>query len=166
MTITVETDADVIIYAVKKIISFARENQYLFVANCAWWRAGITRLDSGLTIFIDNLETRKRVGLYRISMTPSNIARSELVNSGQINSKNHLHETRKKTLLLKSVELHSQILQEESRSCPAKRESELPRPSEPRNLNHNRIYGCTGSHREYPCTPVTHLRPLESSGRQ
>jgi hypothetical protein len=84
MTITFKTDADVIIYTVEKIISFARENQYLFVANCAWWIAGMTRLDSGLTIFIDNLETRKRVWQYRISTTPSDIARSESVISGQI----------------------------------------------------------------------------------
>jgi hypothetical protein len=61
MTITVETDGDVIVYALENIISDAREKQYLFVANCAWWIAGITRLDSGLTIFIDNLETRKHV---------------------------------------------------------------------------------------------------------
>jgi hypothetical protein len=84
MAITFETDANVIVYALEKIVSFARENQYLFVANCAWWIAGITGLDSGLTIFIDNLETRKRVGQYRISTTPSNIARSESVISGQI----------------------------------------------------------------------------------
>jgi hypothetical protein len=84
MAITFETDADVIVYALEKIVSFARENQYLFMANCARWIAGITGLDSGLTIFIDNLETRKRVGQYRISTTPSNIARSESVISGQI----------------------------------------------------------------------------------
>jgi hypothetical protein len=84
MTITFEMDADIIVYALKKIISFARENQYLFVGNCAWWIAGITGLDSGLTIFIDNLETRKRVGQYRISTTPRDIVRSESVDSGQI----------------------------------------------------------------------------------
>jgi hypothetical protein len=84
MTVTFETDADVIVYALEKIISFATENQYLFVANCAWWIAGITGLDSGLTIFIDNLEARKRVGQYRISKTPRDIARSESVDSGQI----------------------------------------------------------------------------------
>ena len=84
MTITFENDSDVIVYALEKIVSFARTNQYLFVANCAWWIAGITGLDSGLTIFIDNLEARKRVGQYRISTTPRDITRSESVNSGQI----------------------------------------------------------------------------------
>jgi hypothetical protein len=84
MTITFEMDADVIVYALKKMISFARENQYLFVANCAWWIAGITGLDSGLTIFIDNLETQKSVGQYRISMIPRDITKSESIDSGQI----------------------------------------------------------------------------------
>ena len=54
------------------------------MANCAWWIAGITGLDSGLTIFIENLETRKRVGQYQISRTPRDIARQESVDSGQI----------------------------------------------------------------------------------
>jgi len=59
MTITFETDSDVIVYALEKVISFARENQYLFVANCAWWIAGVIGLDRGLITHIDNLTARK-----------------------------------------------------------------------------------------------------------
>jgi len=58
MTITFETDSDVIVYALEKVVSFARENQYLFVANCAWWIAGIIRLEQGSIIHIDNLRER------------------------------------------------------------------------------------------------------------
>jgi anion-transporting ArsA/GET3 family ATPase len=77
MTITFENESDVIVYALESIISFARENQYLFVSNCAWWIAGIIGLDTGLTIFIDNLESRKRIGQHReISTKPRDIARS------------------------------------------------------------------------------------------
>jgi hypothetical protein len=76
MTITFENDSDVIVYALEKIVSFARENQYLFVANCVWWIAGIIGLDSGLTIFIDRLESQKRDCQPReISTTPRDIAR-------------------------------------------------------------------------------------------
>ena len=60
MTITFKKDSDIIVYALEKILAFGRENQYLFVANCTWWIAGIIGLHSGLTIFIDNLETWKR----------------------------------------------------------------------------------------------------------
>ena len=76
MTITFENDSDVIVYALEKIVSFARENQYLFVANCAWWIAGIIGLDSGLTIFIDRLESQKQAYQPReISTIPRDIAR-------------------------------------------------------------------------------------------
>jgi hypothetical protein len=59
MTITFETESDVIVYALEKIISFARESQYLFVANCAWWIASIIGLEQGLIIHIDNLTKRR-----------------------------------------------------------------------------------------------------------
>jgi hypothetical protein len=85
MTITFETDSDVIVYALEKIISFARENQYLFVANCAWWISGIIGLDSGLVTFIDNLEIRRRAYRSReISNTPRDITRLESVDPEQI----------------------------------------------------------------------------------
>jgi hypothetical protein len=61
MTITFENDSDVIVYALEKIISFARRNQYLFVANCVWWIAGIIGLEAGLIIHIDNLKERERL---------------------------------------------------------------------------------------------------------
>jgi hypothetical protein len=59
MTITFENDSDVIVYTLKKIISFAREQQFLFVANCVWLIAGVTGLDSGLVVHIDNLRKRE-----------------------------------------------------------------------------------------------------------
>jgi hypothetical protein len=68
MTITFENDSDVIVYALKKIISFAKENHYLFVANCAWWIAAVFGLNTGLTNHIDNLRSRQpessRIGLF------------------------------------------------------------------------------------------------------
>jgi hypothetical protein len=75
MTITFETNSDVIVYALEKIISFAQDNQYLLVANCAWWIAGVVGLDKGLITHIDNLEARKRIVNPRaISGTPRDIA--------------------------------------------------------------------------------------------
>jgi hypothetical protein len=78
MTITFENDSDVIVYAFERIISFARENQYLFVANCVWWIAGIIGLESGLITFIDNLESRKRVHQSRgISSIPRDLTEDQ-----------------------------------------------------------------------------------------
>jgi hypothetical protein len=76
MTITFENDSEVIIYGLEKIISFARENEYLFVANCAWWIAGVIGLDSELTIHIDNLHTRRQVNLREPASAPETLLRS------------------------------------------------------------------------------------------
>jgi len=75
MPITFENDSDVIVYALEKIISFARNIQYLFEANCVWWIAGIIGLDDDLRIHIDNLTLRERI-LRGVSSTPRDIARN------------------------------------------------------------------------------------------
>jgi len=59
MTITFENDNDVVVYALEKIISFAREYQYFFVANCTWWIASIYGLDNQLRQHIDYLALRQ-----------------------------------------------------------------------------------------------------------
>jgi hypothetical protein len=76
MTITFECDSDVFIYALEKIVSFARENTDLFVANCVWWTAAVIGLDTELIIYIDNVEARERISNYQtVSETPGDIAR-------------------------------------------------------------------------------------------
>jgi len=97
MTLTFENDSDVIVYALQKILSFARENQYLFVANCVWRIAGIIGLDSGLVIHINNLESRRGVALRVVSTTPRDIARSVSVKSDQINLEEELLPRKGKT---------------------------------------------------------------------
>ena len=75
MTITFENDSDVIVYALEKIISFARDNQYLFVANCVWWISAIIGLETGLVTHIENLEARiLTINNRAISSTPRDIA--------------------------------------------------------------------------------------------
>jgi len=63
MTITFENNNDVIVYALEKIISFARENQFIFVAQCVWWLASIIGLSQGLIVHIDNLRERENSAL-------------------------------------------------------------------------------------------------------
>jgi hypothetical protein len=95
MTITFENDNNVIVYALEKIISFARSNQYLFVANFAWWIAGVIGLDIGLTTYIDNLELRRIISPIRgISATPRDIAREV---SPEPQSSNYLPDPLRRT---------------------------------------------------------------------
>jgi hypothetical protein len=61
MTITFENDNDVIIYALEKVISYARRTQQIFVAQCIWWLASIIELDQELVNYIDNLQSRLNV---------------------------------------------------------------------------------------------------------
>jgi hypothetical protein len=61
MTITFESDKDVIVYALEKIISYARDNQYIFLAQSVWWISSILGLQQGLIIHIDNLKVRSDI---------------------------------------------------------------------------------------------------------
>jgi len=61
MTITFENESDVITYAFEKILSHARRNQQVFVAQCIWWIASIIGLEQGLINYIDNIQSRVEV---------------------------------------------------------------------------------------------------------
>jgi len=61
MTITCESDKDVIVSALEKIISYARNNQYIFLAQSVWWISSIIGLQQGLATYIDNLRVRESI---------------------------------------------------------------------------------------------------------
>jgi hypothetical protein len=59
MPITFENENEVIVYALERIIDYARRTQQIFVPQCVWWLATITSLKQGLILHIDNLRKRK-----------------------------------------------------------------------------------------------------------
>jgi len=61
MTVTFENDNNIIVYALEKIISYARYNKYIFVAQCVWWLSNIIGLEQGLLNHIDNLQSQVEV---------------------------------------------------------------------------------------------------------
>jgi hypothetical protein len=63
MTITFENDDDVIVYALEKVIAYARRTQQIFVAQCVWWLASIIGLEQGLVNYIDNIQSRTDVSI-------------------------------------------------------------------------------------------------------
>jgi hypothetical protein len=71
MTLTFENDHDVIVYALEKVISYARRTQQIFVAQCVWWLVSIIGLESNLISHIDNLNSRN--GKETISPVPRDI---------------------------------------------------------------------------------------------
>jgi len=76
MTFTFENDKNTIIYALEKIITFTRDNPYVFVAQCVWWLASIIGLESGLVAHVENDRIRSEIvhspthTMRRVSKTP------------------------------------------------------------------------------------------------
>jgi len=62
MTLTFESDNEVIVYALEKVIAYARRTQQIFVAQCVWWLASIIGLEPGLAALIGNLHDRTTFG--------------------------------------------------------------------------------------------------------
>jgi len=62
MTITFENDRDIMVYALGNIISYARVNQYIFLAQTIWWISSIIGLQQRLVDHIDKLRDRPEAG--------------------------------------------------------------------------------------------------------
>jgi len=62
MTITFQNDGEVIVHALKRIISYAQNNQYIFMTQSVWWIPAIIDLQQRLVIYIDNLKVQGNVG--------------------------------------------------------------------------------------------------------
>jgi hypothetical protein len=55
MTITFENDNDVIVYTLVEIISYTRDNLYIFLADRVWWISSSIGLEQGLITDVDDL---------------------------------------------------------------------------------------------------------------
>jgi len=55
MTISFKDDRDVIVYALERIICYARDNRYILIAKSVWWIASIIGLSEELVMYIDSL---------------------------------------------------------------------------------------------------------------
>jgi len=72
MTLTFENDNNVIVYALEKIISYARQHQFIFVAQSVWWLASIIGITQGLAIHINNLNSRSGIALRKVEYLETN----------------------------------------------------------------------------------------------
>jgi len=98
MTITFENENDIIVYALEKIISYARDNHYIFIAQSVWWIASVIGLSEGLATHIDNLRIRFEANL--IVAEEDKISKekdSTIISSKRPNTaiqENHIHPDR------------------------------------------------------------------------
>jgi len=58
MTITIENNNNIIVYPFENVISYARDNQYIFLAQSIWWISSNIGLQQGLFVYINNLRER------------------------------------------------------------------------------------------------------------
>ena len=61
MAISFENNNDVIVYALEKILSYARDNHYIFLGQSILWILSIIEFQQGLVIHIDNLKERSDI---------------------------------------------------------------------------------------------------------
>jgi hypothetical protein len=61
MTVTFQDDNSIVIYALGKILCFARQNQYIFVADCIWWIAALVGINEGQASYIDSLHHQRHI---------------------------------------------------------------------------------------------------------
>jgi hypothetical protein len=87
MTISFKNDNDVIVYSLQKIISYARHNQYNFLAQSVWLISSIIGLQQGLIIYIDNLKVRSDNKIFTSRYEKSILAKPS-------NSSLHIHPSR------------------------------------------------------------------------
>jgi hypothetical protein len=84
MTITFENDNDVIVYALEKVIAYARTTQQVFVAQCVWWLASIIGLELELVNHIDNPQAKAKVTIATEEIPVSGkLSTDEAIKEGQ-----------------------------------------------------------------------------------
>jgi len=123
MTITFENDNDIIVYAFGKIISYAGDNQYIFLAQSVWWISSILKLQEELVIHIHNLKKQYRSSESSNKATkhsslpgvhPSRVTRIQNSNSDYTNSEHESISTIETDIHNEVID-HCEIFQEQSK---------------------------------------------------
>jgi hypothetical protein len=100
MPITFESENNAIVYAIEKIVSYTRDNQYIFLAQSVWWISSIIGLQQGLIIDIDNLKVRASINrpgasVDTVRFVKGTIDQGSLVEDKPIEeSERHIHPDR------------------------------------------------------------------------
>jgi len=118
---TFETDNDAIVYALERIISYARKNQYIFLTQRIWWIASIIGLQQGLVLLIKNLWEQSEAyqapsinQCDRDNIHPDGISRIKMLipdlESPNYSSSRDTSESKSGQLSTSEDSLHNQIL--------------------------------------------------------
>jgi hypothetical protein len=110
MTITFGNDNNVIVYALETIISYARHNQYIFLAQSVWWISSIIGLQQGLVNDIDTLKAREDIDKPKLRSDPVSpgIHPDRIANFR--NSENSLCTSEGDSISTTETEIHSEVV--------------------------------------------------------
>jgi len=111
MTITFETDNDVIVYALEKVISYARDQRYIFLAQSVWSISSILGLQEGLVIHIDNLKARANI---RKSRSPEGLRQLSGIHPDRVanlqNSESAYNTSDGNLISTTETEIHNEVI--------------------------------------------------------
>jgi hypothetical protein len=114
MSITFESDKDVIVYALEKIISYARENQYIFLAQSIWWISSILGLQEGLIIHIDNLKIRSKITEKDLSSKATAESESTNIHLSRVNRIQHsdpdYSDSEHESISTTETDIHNEVI--------------------------------------------------------
>jgi len=135
MTITFESNNDVIVYALKKILSYARNHQYIVIAQCVWWLASSIGLREGLITYIDTLRIQSETGATPIgsgvdiiTIHPDRTSQIETTEYKHLHSSDNYTEESSEDSVESSSTSENQLQDQVLQNCEAfLRESELAR---------------------------------------
>jgi hypothetical protein len=79
MPIIFENNNDVVVFALEKVISYARDIQYIFLAQSVWWISSILGLQKGLIAYIDDLQIRAEISPVQITAESKQLIQRQTV---------------------------------------------------------------------------------------
>jgi len=114
MTLTFENDTEVVVYTLQKILSYARDNQYIFLAQSIWWISSIIGLQQGWIVHIDDWQWPVNIdrSIESVAVKASRITIQSDSVSRILNSNDSLVESEDNSVSTSESDIHDRILQQ------------------------------------------------------
>jgi hypothetical protein len=114
MTFTFTDDKDVILYALEKVISHARQHQNIFLAKCVWSISAILGLQEGLVIHIDNLQAWENIGDLESRVEPLVHSEGSKIHPDRVgrmrNSVSDYISSEAKSIITSKTDIHNEVI--------------------------------------------------------
>jgi hypothetical protein len=114
MTITFNDDEDIIVYALEKVISYARQHQIIFRVQCVWWISANLGLQEELVIHIDNLNGRENIIDRELRVEPLVHSEGSKIHPGRVasvqNSVSNYTSSKLESISTTETDIHNEVI--------------------------------------------------------